>query len=88
MSEELDNLFCTIADASNYYDEKDYDEKTMTGDRYWKRAIEICDEMYKLANELERMEKQCDLYVEYGGQDNDKWRYTDNQRRNITLPLR
>ena len=67
MSEELDNLFCAIADASNYYDEKDYDEKTMTGDRYWKRAVEICDEMYKLANELERMEKQWDLYVEYGG---------------------
>lgn len=71
MSEELSNLVCAITDVTNYYDEKDYDEKTATGDRYWKRAVDICDEIDKLAKELERMEHKWDLYVEYGGKDDD-----------------
>ena len=69
MSEELENLSRAITDATNYYDNADFDEKIATGDRFWKRAVEICDQMNKLAEELERMEHQWELNFEYGEED-------------------
>lgn len=47
VSEVLDNLYCAISDAINFYDDKEE-----------KRAVELCEDMYKLAEELERYEKE------------------------------